>query len=71
MPLVIAPVNQEFKIIKILVSDEKVKKHLEALGIAPNQGITVLQVTDGNVIVKVKEGRLALDKHVAAKIVVA
>ena len=71
MPLVIAPAGQEFTIIKILVSDEKVKKHLEALGIAPNQQITVMQITDGNVIVKVKEGRLALDKHVAAKIVVA
>ncbi len=71
MPLVIAPVDQELKIIKVLITDEKVKKHLEALGIAANQLITVLQVTDGNVIVKVKEGRLALDKHVAAKIVVA
>lgn len=71
MPLVIAPVDQELNIIKVLISDEKVKKHLEALGIAPNQKITILQITDGNVIVRVKEGKLALDKHVAAKIVVA
>ena len=71
MPLVIAPVDTELKIIKVLIQEENVKKHLESLGIAANQTITVLQVTNGNVIVKVKEGRLALDKHVAAKIVVA
>ena len=71
MPLVIAPVDTELKIIKVLIQEENVKKHLESLGIAANQNITVLQVTNGNVIVKVKDGRLALDKHVAAKIVVA
>jgi len=71
MPLVIAPVDTELKIIKVLIQEENVKKHLESLGIAANQTITVLQVTNGNVIVKVKDGRLALDKHVAAKIVVA
>mgnify|MGYP000780168448 FL=1 len=70
MPLVIAPLNQELKVIKIL-ADDKVKKHLESLGITINSIITVLNQSSGSVICKVKEGRLALDKNVAVKIVVA
>ncbi len=69
MPLVIAPCNVLLKIIKIL-ADEKVKKHLESLGITINSEITILSVSGGSVICKVKEGRLALDKTLATKIVV-
>ncbi len=70
MPLVIAPINQELKIVKILAED-KVKKHLESLGITIQSSIMVLNQTAGSVICKVKEGRLALDKNIAIKIVVA
>lgn len=69
MPLVIAPCNVLLKIIKIL-ADGKVKKHLESLGITINSEITILSVSGGSVICKVKEGRLALDKTLATKIVV-
>lgn len=69
MPLVIAPCNVLLKIIKIL-ADEKVKKHLESLGITINSELTILSVSGGSVILKVKEGRLALDKSLATKIVV-
>lgn len=69
MPLVIAPLNIELVIIKILVQ-EKEKKHFESLGIAVNQKITVLSQNGGNVILKVKEGRLALDRNIATKIIV-
>lgn len=70
MPLIIAPLNKELKIIKIL-TDEKTKKHLESLGITINSIITILQQTGGNVICKIKEGRLALDCDIATKILVA
>jgi len=69
MPLVIAPLNVELKIIKVL-ADEKDKKHFESLGIAINQTLTVLANTSGSVILKIKEGRLALDKNIATKIIV-
>ena len=69
MPLVIAPLNVELMILRILV-DEKDKKHFESLGIAVNQKIMVLSNTNGSVILKVKEGRLALDRNIATKIVV-
>ena len=55
MPLVVAPIGRELRVIKIL-TDEKTKKHLENLGIT---------------ICSIKDGRLALDKSVATKIFVA
>ena len=70
MPIVFAPINEELKITKILV-DEKTKKHLENLGILINAIITVLSKHDGDLIIKIKDGRLALNKEVALKIFVA
>lgn len=70
MPIVIAPLNQELRIVKILV-DEKLKKHLESLGITINSTIKVIANNSGNIIVIVKEGRLALDRGIATKILVA
>ncbi len=69
MPLVIAPLNQELRVIKIL-ADEKTKKHLESLGITINSTLKVLS-SQGNIIVSLKEGRLALDSTLATKIIVA
>lgn len=70
MPIVMAPVDVELKVVKVLV-DEKTKRHLENLGILVNANLTIISKTDGNIIVKVKEGRLALNKDTAMKIFVA
>ncbi len=69
MPIVIAPTGRNLKVIKIL-TDEKTKKHLESLGITVNSELTVLSVSGGSVIILVKDGRLALDKVLATKIMV-
>lgn len=68
MPIVIAPTNKELKVIKIM-SDEKTKKRLESLGITTNGKIIVLS-TGGNVVCKVCDARVALDRDVATKIFV-
>lgn len=70
MPIIYAPVDKEFTIIKIL-ANEKLKKHLEDLGIIPNAKITLLSANGGNVIMLVKGIRLALDKLTASKILIA
>ena len=70
MPIIVAPENTILRIIKILV-DEKTKRHLENLGILVNANVMVLSINDGNIIIKVKEGRLALNKDTALKIFVA
>ena len=69
MPIVMAPMNTPVTVIKILTED-KVKKHLENLGITIGSTVTVLSEEGGSVILLVKEGRLALDKDLATKILV-
>ena len=51
--------------------DEKIKRHLENLGISVNSELEVLSVSGGSVIVRIKEGRLALDRDMATRIFVA
>jgi ferrous iron transport protein A len=70
MPIMLAPLNQEVRVVKILAT-EKLKKHLESLGILVNSTLTVLSVVNGGVVVAIKNGRLALDHDVASKILVA
>ncbi len=70
MPLVIAPIDVDVRIVKILVED-KLKKHLESLGITINSTLRILSSSGGNCIIQVKDGRLALDRNVATKILVA
>ncbi len=70
MPLMLAPLGQEMKIIRIIV-DEKTKKHLANLGIIADSPITVLSTSGGSAVCIVKAGRLALDRNVASRIYVA
>ena len=70
MPIALAPINTEMKVVKIL-TDEKTKKHLESLGILINSMIMVISSVNGGVVVAVKNGRLALDRSIASKILVA
>lgn len=70
MPLTVAPLGREVKIIKVL-AEEKTKRHLANMGLLAGEQVTVLSSGGGNVILKVKEGRVALDKDLAVKIFVA
>lgn len=70
MPLVFAPAGRQLKIVKIL-TDDKTKKHLESLGITIDSEISVISQSGGSVICLIKDGRLALDKEMSTKILVA
>ncbi|MDE6441789.1 MAG: ferrous iron transport protein A [Clostridia bacterium] len=70
MPIYIAPAGRELQVRKV-GADEKVRKHLQELGISEGSKITLISSTGGNVIVIVKEGRLCLDRTLASKIMVA
>ncbi len=70
MPLLLAPIGQEVKIVRI-AADDKTRKHLSNLGILVDGTITVLSASGGAAVCRVKEGRLALDKNVASRIYVA
>ncbi len=70
MPIAFAPSNTEMTVRKISAED-KVRKHLQELGITVGGKITLLSSVSGNVIVLVKEGRLCLDKTLAGRILVS
>ncbi len=70
MPIVIAPLDTELTIKKVLV-DEKTKKHLESLGVVIGGKISIISTHGGNVICIVKGVRLGLNSDIARKILVA
>ncbi len=69
MPLPLANVGEEYLIRKVGGSPE-VKKHLEDLGFVAGGTATLITVLNGNVIVKVKEARVAISEEMARKIMV-
>lgn len=70
MALGIAPFGREMEIKRIAL-DEKTVKHLSDLGIMVGSKVTSLSDSKGDVILKVKDGRLALNKDLAMRIFVA
>lgn len=69
MPLNLAPTGEE-KIIKRIGGSPQVKRHLEDLGFVAGGSVTVVNELNGNVIVNVKETRVAISKEMALKIMV-
>lgn len=69
MPLALANVNEE-NIIKKIGGKPEVKKHLENLGFVVGGNVRVISTLGGNVIVNVKEARVAISEEMARKIMV-
>lgn len=69
IPLVYAGKEEEQVIKKIGGSDE-VKRHLEELGFTVGGTVTIINSLGGNIIVKVKESRIAIDEGMARRIMV-
>ncbi len=69
MPLAFANVN-ETNIIKKIGGLAETKKHLENLGFNVGGEVKVISTIGGNLIVQVKESRVAVSKEMAMKIMV-
>ena len=69
MPLTIAKAGETVTIKKITGKDE-VRLHLAELGFVVGSDVTVVNEIAGNLIVQVKESRLALDKTMANRILI-
>lgn len=69
MPLLFATVG-EVNIIKRIGGSPEVKKHLENLGFVAGGTVTVINSIGGNLIVNVKEARVAISREMAQKIMV-
>ncbi len=69
MPLILANNGEENIILKVGGSAET-KKHLEDMGFVAGGTVTVLNTINGNLIVKVKESRVAISREMAGKIMI-
>mgnify|MGYP002555508805 CR=1 FL=1 len=69
MPLTLANIGEE-NIIRKIGGKPEVKKHLENLGFVVGGNVTVITELSGNVIVNVKEARVAISREMAQKIMI-
>lgn len=69
MPLTLADVGEE-NIIKKIGGKQEVRAHLENLGFVVGGTVTVINTIGGNIIVNVKDSRIAISKEMAQKIMV-
>lgn len=69
MPLSYAEVGEP-QIIKRIGGSPEVKKHLEDLGFHVGGEISVVNTLGGNLIVNVKDCRVAVSKELAGKIMI-
>lgn len=69
MPLALADVG-EMNTIKKIGGSTEVKKHLENLGFVVGGNVMVINTLGDNVIVNVKEARVAISEEMARKIMI-
>lgn len=69
MPLAFAQVGEE-NIIRKIGGKPEVKKHLENLGFVVGGNVKIISKLGSNVIVNVKEARVAISSEMAQKIMV-
>ena len=69
MPLSMAKTGETVTIRKITGKDE-VRQHLAELGFVVDSDVTVVSEIGGNLIVQVKDSRIALDKTMANRIMI-
>ena len=69
MPLTMARPGESFAIRRITGKDE-VRQHLAELGFVMDSEVTVVSEVAGNLILQVKDSRIALDHTMASRIMV-
>ena len=69
MPLALCDAGEE-NIIQRLGGSAETKQHLADMGFVVGGSVTVLSEIGGNLIVKVKESRVAISREMAQKIMV-
>ena len=69
MPLCLANIGEN-NVIRKIGGTPEVKKHLENLGFVVGGNVQIVNSLGGNVIVNVKEARVALSEEMARKIMI-
>lgn len=69
MPLSMARAGEVNKIQRIKGKDE-IRRFLETLGFVEGSAVTVISEINGNVIVNIKNSRVAISREMAGKIII-
>ena len=69
MPLTMVGDGEEF-LIKKISGKEEVRRFLEILGLVAGAQVSLVSKISGNVIVQIKDSRVAISKEMAQKIIV-
>ena len=69
IPLILAAPGEE-NIIKKIGGKPEVRAHLENLGFVPGGNVIVISAIGGNLIVNIKEARVAISREMASKIMI-
>ncbi len=69
MPLLLAGVGED-NIIRKVGGSQEMKKHMEDLGFVVGGTVTIVSEINGNLIVNVKDTRIAISREMAGKIMV-
>ena len=69
MPLLYATAGEE-NIIRQVGGSQEIKKHMEDLGFVAGGKVTVISEMNGNLIVNVKDSRIAVSREMAGKIMI-
>lgn len=67
VPLIYSNIGED-NVIKKVSGSPEVKKHLEDMGFVPGTVVSLITTLNGNVIVNVKNVRIAISKEMAQKI---
>ena len=69
MPLTMVGDGEEF-LIKKISGKEEVRRFLENLGLVAGAQVSLVSKINGNVIVQIKDSRVAISREMAQKIIV-
>ena len=69
LPLSLATMGKKYKVIRINGRDEQ-KRHLNNLGFVEGETVQIANEVEGNLIIAVKDSRIALSKEMSNRIVV-
>ena len=69
MPLTMA-MPGEINYIRKITGRDEVRRHLAELGFVVGESVTVVSKISGNMILQIKDSRIALDKTLANRIII-
>lgn len=69
MPLTLAVVGEK-NVIRKISGNQEIKAHLENLGFVVGGAVRVINTISGNLIVNVKESRIAISREMAQRIII-